>query len=47
MYVCIHVGSRTGMPVLASYNIPSGAVSETVKNDIITTCTQLVASQSC
>jgi hypothetical protein len=37
-------GSRTGMSVLASYNIPPGAVSDTVKNDIMTACIELVVA---
>lgn len=46
-YGCVFfkcTGIKTGMPVLASYNIPPGAVSDAVKNDIFAACFDLISA---
>lgn len=42
----LYAGAKTGIPVIASYNIPPGAVSDAVKNDIVAACVALVGTQS-
>ena len=46
MLQSLFAGAKTGIPILASYNIPPGAVSDAVKNDIVAACVSLVGTHS-